>query len=62
MPEPRASLNLSIVIPVLNEEESVEEIARRIGETLMPLQLSYEILFVDDGSTDGTLAKISALN
>lgn len=62
MPEPRASLNLSIVIPVLNEEESVEELARRIGETLMPLQLSYEILFVDDGSTDGTLAKISALN
>jgi len=55
-------MDLSIVIPVLNEEANVEELARRIGETLKPRNLAYEVLFVDDGSTDGTLARIASLN
>lgn len=55
-------LDLSIVIPVLNEEASVEELSRRVTETLKSLNLSYEVLFVDDGSTDGTLSRIKGLN
>lgn len=55
-------VEISIVIPVLNEEGNVEELATRIGNVLGPLRASYEVLFVDDGSTDGTLARIEGLH
>ncbi|MFO0612431.1 MAG: glycosyltransferase [Polyangiaceae bacterium] len=42
---------VSVVIPALNESESLPELERRIRETLEPLE-TYEIVFVDDGSTD----------
>ncbi len=45
-------MNLSIVIPLLNEEESLEELFSRIKSVCEKHQLSYEIWFVDDGSTD----------
>ena len=45
-------LNLSIIIPLLNEEESLEELFARIDHVCNSHQLSYEVLFVDDGSTD----------
>lgn len=45
-------LNLSIIIPLLNEEESLEELFSRIDHVCSSHQLSYEVWFVDDGSTD----------
>ena len=45
-------MNLSIVIPLLNEEESLKELFSRIDKVCVVNQLSYEIWFVDDGSTD----------
>lgn len=45
-------MNLSIVIPLLNEEESLKELFSRIDKVCAANQLSYEIWFVDDGSTD----------
>ncbi|MCJ8497743.1 glycosyltransferase [Chryseobacterium salipaludis] len=45
-------MNLSIVIPLLNEEESLEELFSRIDRVCAAHDLSYEIWFVDDGSTD----------
>ncbi len=45
-------MNLSIVIPLFNEEESLIELSDQIRAVLTPLGLSYEVLFVDDGSTD----------
>jgi len=45
-------LNLSIIIPLLNEEESLEELFARIDHVCNSHQLSYEVWFVDDGSTD----------
>ncbi|MDR6404407.1 MULTISPECIES: glycosyltransferase family 2 protein [Chryseobacterium] len=45
-------MNLSIVIPLLNEEESLEELFSRIDNVCRSNNLSYEIWFVDDGSTD----------
>lgn len=45
-------MNLSIVIPLLNEEESLEELFSRIDNVCRSNSLSYEIWFVDDGSTD----------
>ncbi|SIQ32349.1 Glycosyltransferase involved in cell wall bisynthesis [Chryseobacterium sp. RU37D] len=45
-------MNLSIVIPLLNEEASLEELFSRIDTICRSNNLSYEIWFVDDGSTD----------
>lgn len=45
-------MNLSIVIPLLNEEASLEELFSRIDNVCKTNGLSYEIWFVDDGSTD----------
>lgn len=49
-------MSLSIVIPVYNEEENVPLLHARLHEVLDPLHLEYEIIFIDDGSTDRTLS------
>jgi glycosyltransferase involved in cell wall biosynthesis len=46
--------SISVVIPLYNEEENVEELHRRLTEVLKALQREYEIIYVDDGSTDRT--------
>ena len=45
-------MNLSIIIPLLNEEESLDELFSRIDSVCRTANLSYEIWFIDDGSTD----------
>lgn len=47
-------MDLSIVIPVFNEEESIAPLYKAITRAVKSLQLDYEIIFVDDGSTDKT--------
>ena len=54
-------IHLSIVVPVYNEVENVEELCERIHEALQPLKLLYEVVLVDDGSTDGTWEKLVEL-
>ena len=46
------ALDLSIVIPVYNEEENLPRLWPEIREVLEPTGLRYEIIFVDDGSRD----------
>jgi glycosyltransferase involved in cell wall biosynthesis len=53
--------DVSIVVPVLDEEGSLRELHRRITEVMARLGRSYEILFVDDGSKDGSLAILREL-
>ena len=53
---------LSIVIPVLNEERNIPELVRRLQQALGPAGISFEIIFVDDGSTDRTPEILHALN
>ncbi len=55
-------MDFSVVIPAYNETDSVEELLGEILAVLEPLERSFEILFVDDGSTDGTTEKLEKLN
>jgi len=45
----------TVVIPVLNEEESLPELIARIGKSFEELHKKFEIIFIDDGSNDNTL-------
>jgi glycosyltransferase involved in cell wall biosynthesis len=49
---------VSIIIPVLNEAEGIATLLGRLKPTLEGLDCRWELLFVDDGSTDATLARI----
>jgi glycosyltransferase involved in cell wall biosynthesis len=54
-------MNISIVIPLLNEEESLSELAAWIEKVMRENQYSYEVLFIDDGSRDGSWKIIEEL-
>lgn len=47
-------MQLSIVIPLLNEEESLPELHKWVQQVMEEHQFSYEIIFIDDGSTDNS--------
>ena len=55
-------MNLSIVIPLLNEQESLPELHNWIVKVMNTHNFSYEILFIDDGSTDASWQTISKLS
>ncbi|HRN91958.1 MAG TPA: glycosyltransferase family 2 protein [Ferruginibacter sp.] len=56
------SMDLSIVIPLLNEEESLPELTEWIQRVMTQHQYSYEIIFIDDGSTDDSWKIIEQLS
>ena len=56
MSRPTTPPEISIVVPAYNEAENLIPLASAIAETLEALGKTYELLFVDDGSTDGTPA------
>jgi len=49
-----AQLDLSVAVPVYNEFDTLRELVIRVRAVLDPLTLSYEIILIDDGSTDGS--------
>lgn len=55
------SIDLSILIPLFNESESLPELHKWITQVLESMAISYEILFIDDGSTDDSWLKLSQL-
>ncbi len=55
-------MDLSVIVPVYNEEESLESLIRELRSALDPLGRSYELVIVDDGSTDGSYACLSRLH
>ncbi|TDY11873.1 glycosyltransferase family 2 protein [Meridianimaribacter flavus] len=55
-------MNISVVIPLLNESDSLTELHDWIANVMQSNHFSYEILFIDDGSTDGSWETITSLS
>jgi glycosyltransferase involved in cell wall biosynthesis len=56
--ERNAMIDISVVVPVFNEAESVPRLAEELHGTLSQLRRSYEVLLIDDGSTDASWSKL----
>ncbi|GJQ04675.1 glycosyl transferase family 2 [Capnocytophaga canimorsus] len=54
-------MQISVIIPLLNERESLNELHRWIAEVMRKNAFSYEIIFIDDGSTDGSWNEIKRI-
>lgn len=54
-------MNISVVIPLLNEEESLPELSQWIEKVMNEHRFTYEIIFIDDGSTDNSWKTILEL-
>lgn len=59
---PAQKVALSFVVPVMNEEENVRPLFEKLTGRLATLQQTYEVIFVDDGSTDKTFAELTKLH
>ena len=60
--EPKYPVDLTLVIPLLNEEESLRPLMEKIRDTLNNSGLTYEIIFIDDGSKDGSMHVLEELH
>ena len=61
-PAPPGRQMLSVVIPILNEEKGLDSLIARLVPVLERCGFAWETIFVDDGSTDGTLARLRAIH
>ena len=57
----RKNYVVTVIIPLYNEEESLVELYARLSEVLTGLVRGHELIFVDDGSTDGSLGALREL-
>ena len=55
-------MNISVVIPLLNEEESIKELYHWIAKVMQANSFSYQVIFIDDGSTDTSWSIIDSLH
>ena len=55
-------MNISVVIPLLNEEESIKELYLWIAKVMQTNSFTYEVIFIDDGSTDTSWSIIDSLH
>lgn len=56
-----SNLDISVVIPLFNEEESLSELTSWIGRVMADNGFSYEVIFIDDGSTDDSWSVVDSL-
>jgi glycosyltransferase involved in cell wall biosynthesis len=62
MDEKQKSLDISIVIPVYNEEENLKELYVKLSNVLRVITENFELIFVDDGSTDNSFNILKEIN
>ena len=55
-------MNISVVIPLLNEKESLRELTDSLIDVMKSYNFSYEIIFIDDGSSDNSWDIIEELS
>ncbi|MBI2041779.1 MAG: glycosyltransferase, partial [Candidatus Nealsonbacteria bacterium] len=60
--ENKQTIEVSIVVPVYNEEDSIKDLFLRISDTLNRLHKKYEVIFIDDGSIDSTFNVLKELS
>lgn len=62
--EPQAGgpVDVSVLVPVLNEQDTVDELSTRVADALEALDKTFEIIFVDDGSSDQTARRVREMN
>ena len=60
--KPKSGIDLSIVIPIYNEKDSILKLYKGLYKTLSGMNLKYEVLLIDDGSTDGTFNELIKIN
>jgi glycosyltransferase involved in cell wall biosynthesis len=54
-------IDISVIIPIFNEEKSIDELHRRLVESLRNISERYELIFINDGSKDSSLIKLMEL-
>ncbi|MDR2724218.1 MAG: glycosyltransferase [Holosporaceae bacterium] len=54
-------VEISVVIPIFNEQENVDQLSERLLKTMDAIKKRYEVIFVDDGSSDKTSTKLRSL-
>jgi len=57
-----SKIDLSVVVPLFNEEDSVELLHSKIIDAMQNSDLTFEILFIDDGSEDQTLQRAASIS
>ena len=53
--------DLSVVVPIYNEEHGINEFAKQLKSNLDDLKIEYEVIFINDGSTDATQKIINSI-
>ncbi len=54
-------MDLSVIIPIKDERDNLSPLSEQVREALTPLGCAYEVIFVDDGSMDGSFALLEKL-
>jgi glycosyltransferase involved in cell wall biosynthesis len=62
MDEKQKPVDISVVIPIYNEEENLKELYAKLTNILPAITANYEIIFVDDGSTDNSFTILKKIN
>jgi len=62
MQKPQKTAEISVVIPIYNEEENLKELYTKLINIIPSITENYEIIFVDDGSTDNTFGVLKEIN